>query len=141
MSMRKVSQLTTNTENGACTDHRAMDCAMHLIGDMWTLAIVYNLLNGSRRFGELLDALGKVSPKTISQRLKMLEVRGFVDRRAFAEIPPRVEYSLTEKGQALANVIAAIKEFGDRYLSEDETPVDTSICSPLSETYPTMDKP
>ena len=128
--MRKVSQLTTNTENGARTDHQTMDCAMHLIGDMWTLAIVYNLLNGSKRFGELLDALGKVSPKTISQRLKMLEERGFVDRRAFAEIPPRVEYSLSEKGQAFANIIAAIKEFGDRYLSEDETPVDTSICSP-----------
>ncbi len=107
-----------------------MDRAMHLIGDMWTLAIVYNLLAGSRRFGELLDALGKVSPKTISQRLKMLEERGFVDRHAFAEIPPRVEYSLTEKGQAFVNVIEAIKEFGDLYLSDDETPADISTCTP-----------
>ena len=130
MAMRKASQLATNTEKDACTNHHAMDRAMHLIGDMWTLAIVYNLLDGSRRFGELLDALGKVSPKTISQRLKMLEVRGFVDRHAFAEIPPRVEYSLTEKGQAFVNVIEAIKEFGDRYLSDDETPADTSICLP-----------
>jgi len=128
--MRKVSQIATNTENGACTDHQSMDRAMHLIGDMWTLAIVYNLLAGSRRFGELLDALGKVSPKTISQRLKMLEERGFVDRHAFAEIPPRVEYSLTEKGQAFVNVIEAIKEFGDLYLSDDETPADISTCTP-----------
>ncbi len=101
---------------------------MHLIGDMWTLAIIYNLLDGCKRFGELLDALGKVSPKTISQRLKMLEERGFVNRHAFAEIPPRVEYSLTEKGQAFANVIEAIQEFGNRYLSDEETPPDAASC-------------
>jgi DNA-binding HxlR family transcriptional regulator len=130
--MRKASQIATNTENSACENHQSMDRAMHLIGDMWTLAIIHNLLTGSKRFGELLDALGKVSPKTISQRLKMLEERGFVDRHAFAEIPPRVEYNLTEKGQAFVNVIEAIRDFGDRYLS-DETPTDTSICesSPL----------
>jgi DNA-binding HxlR family transcriptional regulator len=60
----------------------------------------------------------------------MLEERGFVDRHAFAEIPPRVEYSLTEKGQAFVNVIEAIKDFGDRYLSDDETSSDTSTCEP-----------
>ena len=60
--------------------------------------LVNTLLSGPRRFGELMEALGNVSPKTVSQRLKMLEEIGFVQRQAFAEIPPRVEYRLTEKG-------------------------------------------
>lgn len=93
---------------------------MSLIGDTWTLAIVYNLMGGPRRFGELLEAMGNVSPKTVSQRLKMLEQKGFVERRAFAEIPPRVEYHLLEKGRALMDVIEAIRQFGERYLADDD---------------------
>jgi DNA-binding HxlR family transcriptional regulator len=101
---------------------------MNLIGDMWTLMIVYTLLSGQKRFGEILEAMGSVSPKTISQRLKMLEEQGFVERHAFAEIPPRVEYHLTEKGRALGDIIEAIRQFGDRYLSED-TASSSSSCS------------
>lgn len=97
---------------------------MRLIGDMWTLMIVYNLMDGSKRFGELLEALGNISPKTLSQRLKMLEEARFVDRHAYIEIPPRVEYNLTEKGKALLGIIEAIRDFGMRYLSEDESPTE-----------------
>ncbi len=64
--------------------------------------------------------MGNVSPKTVSQRLKMLEEMGFVQRQAFLEIPPRVEYRLTEKGRALADIMEAIKQFGERYLSDVE---------------------
>ena len=92
---------------------------MRLIGDRWTLFIVHSLLSGPRRFGELLT-MGNVSPKTVSQRLKMLEEIGFVERHAFAEIPPRVEYHLTEKGQALVDILEAIKQFGERYLADDQ---------------------
>ena len=69
--------------------------------------IVYTLLTGTKRFGELLEAIGNVSPKTVSQRLKMLEELGFVQRHAFAEIPPRVEYCLTDTGLALFLKMAA----------------------------------
>jgi DNA-binding HxlR family transcriptional regulator len=133
--MRKNSQLFTNKDAGNCQAHSAsMSRAMRLIGDIWTLMIVYNLLGGSRRFGELLEVMGSVSPKTVSQRLKMLEETGCVERRAFAEIPPRVEYRLTEKGQALVGVIEAIKQFGECYFGDDETASTTSPapdCSPL----------
>ena len=103
-----------------------MSRTLHLIGDMWTLMIVYNLMNGTKRFGELLDALGNVSPKTLSQRLKMLEAVKFVERTAYAEIPPRVEYHLTDKGHALVDIITAMQNFGDQYLSDVEPPEETS---------------
>ena len=108
-----------NKSQDTCDTH-PMGRAIRLIGDMWTLLIVYNLLNGTKRFGELLDAMGNVSPKTLSQRLKMLEEMGFVDRLAYAEIPPRVEYRLTEKGLALADIMKAIGQFAERYLSDSE---------------------
>lgn len=126
--MDKIDQSLTEKEAGSCTAHGQMPgClsrAMSLIGDIWTLMIVFNLLGGPRRFGELLEAMGSVSPKTVSQRLKMLEQKGFVERHAFAEIPPRVEYHLTERGRALIDVIEAIREFGERYLA-DEDEVDS----------------
>jgi DNA-binding HxlR family transcriptional regulator len=122
--MRKI-QLFSGKEADTCPPQ--MHRAMNLIGDMWTLMIVYTLLSGRKRFGELLEAMGNVSPKTVSQRLKMLDEQGFVERHAFAEIPPRVEYHLTEKGRALADIIEAIKQFGDRYLIEDEAS-STSSC-------------
>jgi DNA-binding HxlR family transcriptional regulator len=93
--------------------------ALRLLGDACTLLIVYTLLSGPTRFGELLQAMGNISPKTLSQRLKMLEEIGFVQRQAFLEIPPRVEYRLTEKGLALVDIMEAIKQFGQRYLSEE----------------------
>lgn len=107
-----------------CASH-PVGRALRLLGDSWTLIIVYSLLSGPRRFGELLDAAGSASPKTLSQRLKMLEETGFVQRQAYLEIPPRVEYRLTEKGQALVNIMEAIKQFGERYLADTEPTADT----------------
>ena len=108
--------------------------ALRLLGDVWTLLIVYTLLSGTRRFGELLAAMGNVSSKTVSQRLKMLEEIGFVQRQAFLEIPPRVEYRLTEKGLALVDIMEAIKQFGERYLSEvDSSPPDAASVLPTCQ--------
>lgn len=99
---------------------------MQLLGDVWTLKIIYTLLTGTRRFGEILETMGNVSPKTVSNRLKMLEEIKFVQRQAFAEIPPRVEYRLTERGLALVDIMEAINQFGERYLSDVQTPPDAS---------------
>lgn len=129
MSTTNHAQTTEHAET--CAVH-PMVRAMHLIGDMWTLMIVYNLLSGPKRFGVLLEALGNVSPKTVSQRLKMLEEIGFVERQAFAEIPPRVEYHLTEKGLALVDIMEAIQQFGERYLADSEPAPSTSPSTPQS---------
>src|SRR4051812_11845285 len=91
-----------------------------LVGDTWTILIVRDLMSGSKRFGELQESLGHVSPKTLSQRLKTLEYADILTREAFAEIPPRVEYTLTEKGQALSDIIHAMSVFGEHYLPAEE---------------------
>ena len=113
-----------------------MERAMQLIGDVWTLKIIYTLMTGTRRFGEILDVMGNVSPKTLSNRLKMLEEIKFVQRQAFAEIPPRVEYRLTERGFALVGIMEAINQFGERYLSDVEPmPPDVSPASTSSPSF------
>jgi DNA-binding HxlR family transcriptional regulator len=111
----------TTEQLETCATH-PVGRALRLLGDVWTLLIVYTLLSGTKRFGELLEAMGNVSPKTLSQRLKMLEEIGFVQRQAFLEIPPRVEYRLTEKGLALIDIMEAIKHFGEHYLSDVDPP-------------------
>ncbi len=99
-------------------DHCPIARTARLIGDTWTLLIVRDLMRGHKRFGELEESLSGISPKTLSQRLKMLEAAGVITRQAFAEIPPRVEYALTDKGQALIPIIEAMQEFGERFPEE-----------------------
>jgi len=84
-------------------------------------------LRGPKRFNELRDLMGNVSPKTLSQRLKELEEIQFVERRAFAVIPPRVEYHLLAKGRALGDVIEAIEQFAEQNLRHPETPPSDSL--------------
>ena len=91
--------------------------AIRLLGDVWILLIVMNLLQGPKRFNALRASLGHISSKTLSHRLKVLEELGFVQREAFLEIPPRVEYHLTEQGQELGDVIEVIEQFGKKHLS------------------------
>lgn len=91
-----------------------------IIGNKWTPLIVRDLADGHKRFSELERSLAGISPKTLSERLKRLEDAGVVDRRCFAEVPPRVEYRLTEKGHALLPVIEQMREFGSAWLMADE---------------------
>ncbi len=87
-----------------------------IISGKWTLLIIRDLTTGTKRFSELERSLAGISPKTLSERLSSLEREGVLHRRTFAEVPPRVEYSLTEKGQALAQVIDAMRAYGNRWL-------------------------
>ena len=92
-----------------------------LIGDRWTPLIVRDLAPGCRRFGELQRSLPGISPKTLSDRLRRLEEAGIVTRACFAEMPPRVEYRLTDRGLALLGVIESMREFGLTWLTETAT--------------------
>jgi DNA-binding HxlR family transcriptional regulator len=92
-----------------------------LIGDRWTPLIVRDLAPGCRRFSELQRSLGAISPKTLSDRLRRLDEAGIITRACYAEMPPRVEYRLTDKGLALLSVIESMREFGITWLTETAT--------------------
>ncbi len=87
-----------------------------IVGTKWTLLIIRDLATGTKRFGELERSLDGISPKTLSERLRSLEKEHLIERKPFAEIPPRVEYSLTPKGSNLIPVIESLREYGQRWL-------------------------
>lgn len=105
-------------------DTRHLGCPVartaEIIGNKWTPLIVRDLADGRRRFSELERSLTGISPKTLSERLKRLEEAAVVERACFAEVPPRVEYSLTDKGFALLPVIESMRDFGTAWLSDDD---------------------
>src|SRR5439155_16635217 len=81
----------------------------------WTLLLVRDLSEGRSRFCELERSLAGISPRTLSLRLRALEEEGIVDRHTYAEVPPRVEYQLTEKGRDLLPIIQSMREYGTRW--------------------------
>ena len=91
----------------------------HIVSGKWTLVMLRDLAEGPRRFSELQRSLAGISPRTLSIRLRALECEGIVERREFAEMPPRVEYRLTPKGAALAPIVDAMRAYGTRWLADD----------------------
>jgi DNA-binding HxlR family transcriptional regulator len=85
----------------------------------WTLLLVRDLAEGCSRFCELERSLAGISPRTLSLRLRALEEEGIVERHTFPEVPPRVEYALTEKGQALLPIIEDMRSYGEHWLAAD----------------------
>src|SRR6188508_490068 len=85
----------------------------------WTLLLVRDLAEGRSRFCELERSLNGISPRTLSLRLRALEEEGIVERQTYAEVPPRVEYSLTAKGRALIPIIEGMRTYGERWLGAE----------------------
>ncbi|HXR31155.1 MAG TPA: helix-turn-helix domain-containing protein [Solirubrobacterales bacterium] len=85
----------------------------------WTLLVIRDLAEGSSRFCELERSLEGISPRTLSLRLRALEEEGIVERHTFPEVPPRVEYALTEKGVALVPLVEDMRRYGRRWLSDE----------------------
>ena len=86
--------------------------AVRVLDGKWTMLVIRDLLEGTRRFSELRSSLAGISPKTLTDRLRELEQHGLVERVMYAEIPPRVEYTLTQKGRTLEPVISALAAWG-----------------------------
>lgn len=93
-----------------------------VISGKWTLLIIRDLAGGSSRFCELERSLEGISPRTLSLRLRGLEDQGIVERHTFPEVPPRVQYGLTEKGQALVPLIEDMRRYGKLWLGMEDTP-------------------
>lgn len=92
--------------------HCAMDVTMNFIGGKWKTVVLWYLKGGTLRFGELKKRIPDITEKMLSIQLKSLEVHGLVCRKVFAEVPLRVEYSLTDKGRSLVPILDAIAKWG-----------------------------
>jgi DNA-binding HxlR family transcriptional regulator len=90
---------------------------MEIIGNKWTALILRDLASGSKRFGELEKSVGSINPRTLSQRLDDLERCNIVTKKSYAEVPPRIEYTLTQKGEDLIPVLRQMAEWGTKYYS------------------------
>ena len=89
--------------------------AMEIIGNKWTALILRDLTTGPKRFTELEKSVGNINPRTLSQRLDDLEAHGIITKQTFAEVPPRSEYTLTDKGMDLMPVLRQMAEWGNKY--------------------------
>ena len=92
-----------------------VEITMSLIGDKWKILIIRDLLTGTKRFGELKKSLTGISQKVLTNNLRDMEKSGLVHREVFAEVPPRVEYSLIETGWSLNPILDAMVQWGNNY--------------------------
>ena len=95
-----------------------IELVVFLLGDKWKFIILCKLLKGTKRFGELEKSIGNISSKVLTQQLKDLEVFGFVSRKTYDQIPPRVEYSVTEFGKTLIPIMKVMFDWGMEYRKE-----------------------
>lgn len=92
-----------------------VETTLTLIGSKWKVLILRDLMPGTKRFGELRRSISGVSQKVLTAQLRDMEACGLVDRRVYAEVPPRVEYSLTELGRSLRPILDAMWAWGEAY--------------------------
>jgi DNA-binding HxlR family transcriptional regulator len=104
----------------ASTDACPVCRTAELVCAKWTLLLVRDLAAGRSRFSEFERSLVGISPRTLSLRLRALEEEGIVQRQTFSEVPPRVDYSLTEKGWALLPIVDDMRAYGTRWLAREE---------------------
>ncbi len=97
-----------------------VETTLTLISDKWKVLILRDLMPGTKRFGELKKSIGKVSQKVLTAQLREMEDSGLLTRTVYAEVPPRVEYSLTELGRSLKPVLDAMWNWGEAYKAKNE---------------------
>lgn len=106
-----MSELNTAKELPACP----VETTLMLIGNKWRVLILRDLMPGTKRFGELKKSIGSVSQKVLTAQLRDMENNGLVNRKVYAEVPPRVEYSLTDLGRSLEPILDAMRNWGEDY--------------------------
>ena len=103
--------------------HRGTSCsvegALDLIDGKWKGVVLYRLLEGTLRFNELRRRIPNVTQRMLTTQLRELEADGLINRVVYPEVPPKVEYSLTERGRSLEPVLVALKVWGDTHLDQD----------------------
>jgi len=118
MEGRKVS--STNYQNEQQLNRCPVSFTLSLIGGRWKAAIIWKLSEGNLRFSQLREQVGGVSDRILTKQLKEMQEDGLVGRRSYKEVPPRVEYFLTEKGRSLEPVLQAILRWGMEHIGGGE---------------------
>ena len=95
------------------------ETTLMLIGDKWKVLILRDLMDGTKRFGELKKSIGTVSQKVLTAQLRDMEEKGLLTRKVYAEVPPRVEYTLTETGYSLKPILDAMWAWGADYKAKN----------------------
>lgn len=96
-----------------------VETTLTLISDRWKVLIIRDLLTGTKRFGELKKSLGSISQKVLTANLRAMEESGLLTRKVYAEVPPRVEYTLTETGQSLKPILDSMYKWGEEYKTKN----------------------
>lgn len=109
-------EVKAKTELPACP----VETTLTLIGDKWKVLILRDLMPGTKRFGKLKKSVGNVSQKVLTAQLRAMEESGLVNRKVYAEVPPRVEYSLTELGKSLKPILDSMWAWGEAYKTKIE---------------------
>ena len=104
-----------------------IELVVFLLGDKWKFIILCKLLKGTKRFGQLEKEIGNISSKVLTQQLKDLEAFGFVSRKTYDQIPPRVEYSLTDKGRSVVPILQSICQWADIFY-KNEGEIEMTQC-------------
>ncbi|MCO5387307.1 MAG: helix-turn-helix transcriptional regulator [Desulfosporosinus sp.] len=108
--------MLTKEEMPACP----VATTVQLIGSKWKLLIMRNLLAGTQRFGELKKSIPGISQKVLTDSLRSMEEDGIITRKVYAEVPPRVEYSLNELGESMRPIISAMEQWGTAYKNNQQ---------------------
>ncbi len=104
-----------------------VETTLTLISDRWKVLILRDLFTGTKRFGELKKSLEGISQKVLTANLKDMEANGLLTRKAYPEVPPRVEYSLTETGRSLQPIIRAMFDWGIGYKQKNNSPTNSMV--------------
>lgn len=95
-----------------------VETTLQLIGDRWKVLIIRDLLDGPKRFGELKKSVGSITQKVLTAQLRAMEANGLLTRTAYAEVPPRVEYALTDTGRSLRPILEVMGAWGQSYKAQ-----------------------
>lgn len=107
----KISRMP-RFERYDCSEGCPVEAALEIIGGKWKGVALYHLADGTKRFNELKRLAGTVTQRTLTKQLRELETDGLINRKVYAVVPPKVEYSLTDKGRSLVPILIALREWG-----------------------------
>lgn len=110
-----------------------VETTLTLIGDKWKVIIIRDLMEGTKRFGELKKTVGKITQKVLTAQLREMEAMGLVTRKVYAEVPPKVEYTLTETGYSLKPILDAMKVWGVDYKKKNNCSLNAAILGANSD--------